>query len=240
MIAFDVDLSNNLSGSTSLNVSCKALIILQNCNTKYTIERSETKFKQDSLARAKKDSLNKDFMLRGFSVESSNTGIYYASMGVNGASSNSFLRCPNFVNELKSIPPDLVILSLGVNDVHGADFTKEKFKTNYDSLITLIKQVSPNAAILFTTTTDNYIRRKIANKCTALAQQAMFELMEKHNAGVYDTYAVMGGYKSIYKWYKAGLANKDKVHFNGRGYNLLAGLMFEAIDKSYKYNSKVK
>ena len=68
----------------------------------------------------------------------------------------------------------------------------------------------------------------------------MFDLMEKHKAAVYDLYAVMGGYKSIYKWYKAGLAAQDKVHFNGRGYKLLAGLMFDAIDRSYQYNSKVK
>jgi lysophospholipase L1-like esterase len=63
--------------------------------------------------------------------------------------------------------------------------------------------------------------------------------MNKHNAAVYDLYSVMGGYKSIYKWYKAGLAAKDKVHFNGRGYTILANLMFDAINRSYKCNSKV-
>ena len=68
----------------------------------------------------------------------------------------------------------------------------------------------------------------------------MFELMEKHHASVYDLYAVMGGYKSIYKWQKAGLAAKDKVHFNGKGYHILATLMFDAIDRSYRYNSKIK
>jgi hypothetical protein len=30
------------------------------------------------------------------------------------------------------------------------------------------------------------------------------------------------------------------VHFNGRGYNILANLMFDAINRSYKYNSKIK
>jgi len=68
----------------------------------------------------------------------------------------------------------------------------------------------------------------------------MFELMEKHKAAVYDLYAVMGGYKSIYKWQKAGLAAKDKVHFNGRGYSILANMMFDAINRSYKYNSKIQ
>jgi lysophospholipase L1-like esterase len=188
----------------------------------------------------RKDSIIPDFMLRGFSIENSNPGFYYASIGVNGASTSSYLRCQEFVNELSGIPPDLVIFSLGVNDTHDTNFSKQQFSTNYDSLISLIKIASPNCTFLFTTVTDNYMNRKTPNKRPIKAQEAMYELMEKHNAAVYDLYAVMGGYKSIYKWYKAGLAAKDKVHFNGRGYTLLSNLMFDAIYRSYMYNSKVK
>jgi lysophospholipase L1-like esterase len=188
----------------------------------------------------RKDTNSKDFMLRGFSIENNNPGFYYAAIGVNGASTSSYLRCQDFVNELENIPPDLVIFSLGVNDTHSTSFSKENFIANYDSLVSLVKTVSPKCAILFTTVTDNYMTRKIANKRPIKAEEAMFELMEKHHASVYDLYAVMGGYKSIYKWQKAGLAAKDKVHFNGRGYKLLADLMFEAIIRSYNYNSKVK
>ena len=188
----------------------------------------------------RKDTISKDFMLRGFSTESTKPGFYYAGIGVNGASTSSYLRCQNFVNELENIPPDLVIFSLGVNDTHSKGFTKEEFMTNYDSLITLVKSISPDCAILFSTVTDNYMTRRTANKRPIQAEAAMFELMEKHHAAVYDLYAVMGGYKSIYKWYKAGLAAKDKVHFNGKGYTIIANLMFDAIYRSYKYNSKIK
>jgi len=179
-------------------------------------------------------------MLKGFSIENSNPGFYYAAIGVNGASTASYLRCQSFVNELTTIPPDLVIFSLGVNDTHDMNFSKDRFIANYDSLITLVKQASPNCTFLFNTTTDNFIRRKTANKRPIKAQEAAYELMQKHNGAVYDLYAVMGGYKSIYKWYKAGLASKDRVHFNGRGYRILATLMFDAINRSYKYNSKLK
>ena len=188
----------------------------------------------------RKDTNYKDFMLRGFSIENSNPGFYYASIGVNGASTSSYLRCQNFVNELENLPPDLVIFSLGVNDTHSTGFSKEEFMTNYDSLITLVRSISPDCAILFSTVTDNYMTRRTANKRPIQAEAAMFELMEKHHACVYDLYAVMGGYKSIYKWYKAGLAAKDKVHFNGKGYTIIATLMFDAIHRSYKYNSKIK
>jgi lysophospholipase L1-like esterase len=186
------------------------------------------------------DTLRKDFMLHGFSLDNSNPGFYYAAFGVNGATSHSYLKCDLLETQLGTIKPDLVIFSLGVNDTQGKDFTKEEYINNYDSLITLVRKVSPGCAIIMTTTTDNYIRRKTANKRPVKAQEAMFEMMEDHNAVVWDLYGIMGGYKSIYKWYKAGLAAKDKVHFNGRGYNVVGQLMFDAINKSYKYNTKVK
>ena len=206
----------------------------------YTEYHFETYIDSVNFNLVRKDTIIKDFMLRGFSVENSNPGFYYASIGVNGASTSSYLKCQEFVNELTGIPPDLVIFSLGVNDTHDSNFSKQKFIENYDSLISLIKVASPNCTFLFTTVTDNYMNRKTANKRPIKAQEAMFELMEKHQCAVYDLYGVMGGYKSIYKWYKAGLAAKDKVHFNGRGYNILANLMFDAINRSYKYNSKIK
>lgn len=188
----------------------------------------------------KRDTLHPDFMLRGMSAENSEPGFYYAAMGVNGAASGSFLRCPQFVNELKSIPPDLVIFTLGVNDTHDVNFSKQAFINKYDSLVANIKKVSPDCAFLFVTTTDNYMNRKTANKRPIKAAEAAYELAEKHKGAVYDLYAVMGGYKSIYKWYKAGLAAKDKVHFNARGYRLLANMMYQAIDRSYQYNTKIK
>lgn len=196
----------------------------------------------DSLnfAVIRRDTLRKDFMLRGISAENSEPGFYYASMGVNGAASGSFLRCPEFVNELKSIPPDLVIFTLGVNDTHDVNFSKQAFMNKYDSLVANIKKVSPNCAFLFVTTTDNYLNRKTANKRPIKAAEAAYELAEKHKGAVYDLYGVMGGYKSISKWYKAGLAARDKVHFNARGYRLLANMMYQAIDRSYQYNTKIK
>jgi lysophospholipase L1-like esterase len=206
----------------------------------YTEFTFETFIDSLNFVTIRKDTLHKDFVLRGFSVENSKPGFYYASMGVNGAASGSFLRCTEFVNDLKSIPPDLVIFTLGVNDTHDANFTKSAFIAKHDSLIAQIKKASPNCAFLFVTTTDNYLTRKMSNKRPIKAAEAAYELMEKHKGAVYDLYAVMGGYRSIYKWYRAGLAAKDKVHFNSRGYKLFAGWMWEAIDRSYKYNTKVK
>lgn len=216
------------------------------CSRTDSVEKGFTKFVFDDFIDSvnfilwRKDTLRKDFMLYGFSLENSKPGFYYASFGVNGASSSSYLKCNLFADQLNTIKPDLVIFSLGVNDTQGKDFSKADYIENYDSLITAVRAVAPDCAILLTTTSDNYIRRKTANKRPITAQDAMFEMMEKHKTSVWDLYAIMGGYKSIYKWYRVGLASKDKVHFSPRGYQILGQMMFDAIDKSYKANSKLK
>lgn len=185
------------------------------------------------------DTIQRDFSLYGFSLEDrTSSGFYLAALGVNGAASHSFLRCNYFVPQLKTIQPDLVVISLGVNDVQGKDFTKEEFIAHYDSLITMVRQASPNCAILLTTTTDNYIKRRTPNKRTELAGEALFEVMKQQQVGVWDMYEIMGGYKSISKWTKAGLAAKDRVHFSGKGYRILGTLMFEAVYRSYLINQK--
>lgn len=187
----------------------------------------------------RKDTLEKDFILYGFSLESNlANGIYLAALGANGASSESFLKCTFFSEQLKTVNPDLVIISLGVNDTQAKDFDKSEYIEHYDSLIRVLKQVNPNVAILLTTTTDNFIRRRTANKRTVKTKDAMFELMDKHNVAVWDLYSVMGGLKSMLKWQKVGLAAKDRVHFSPKGYIVLGKLMYDALNYSYHNNIK--
>jgi lysophospholipase L1-like esterase len=187
----------------------------------------------------RKDTLQKDFVIYGLSMENSLTsGFYLAGLGANGATSNSFLRCADLLPQLETLDGDLFILSLGVNDTQSKGFEKDDYIENYDTLITYIKKTNPNAAIILTTTTDNYIKRKTSNKRTITARDAMFDLMEKHNVAVWDLFSLMGGYRSMPLWVRAGLASKDKVHFTGKGYVLVGNLMYEAVNKSYNNNQK--
>jgi lysophospholipase L1-like esterase len=187
----------------------------------------------------KKDSIQQDFILYGFSIESNlANGFYLAALGANGAASGSLLKCTFFAEQLKTLYPDLVIISLGVNDTQAQNFEKVEYIEHYDSLIQRIKDVQPDVAILLTTTTDNFIRRRTSNKRTVKTKDAMFEQMEKHNVAVWDLYSVMGGLKSILKWQKAGLAARDRVHFSPKGYNVLGNLMYDALIKSYRNNVK--
>lgn len=182
------------------------------------------------------DTLYNPFVLSGIILENDFPGITYNSVGVNGASVPSYLKCENLERDLQLIKPDLVIFSIGINDASGDNFNPEVFKSNYNELIRRIKNVEPDCAILFTTNNDSYrrIRRRYyVNNNGPIAQKAFFELAEIHNAGVWDLFSIMGGLKSMAEWEKVGLANRDKIHFVSPGYRLMGDLIFNAFITEY-------
>lgn len=177
----------------------------------------------------KKDSTLSDFILDGISCENDSSGLYYAGFGVNGATSESFLKCALLLDQLKHLKVDLFILSFGVNDVRDKAFSKEKYIENYDRFIAILRQAHPESAILLTTISDNYIKKRQVNLRTRKGNEAMYEIMRKYQLAIWDLNAIMGGEKSMMKWYKAGLSAKDKIHFNKKGYFILGELMTKAI-----------
>ncbi len=181
----------------------------------------------------KADSSDRFFELYGLNLQTSNPGIYYHNLGINGAAVPSFNRCLLLEQQLSSIKPDLVILGLGINDAYGKNFDPVFYEHNYDTLISRIRKSNPDVAILFTTNNDSYLYRKHVNRNGEKVREAMINLAQNHDAAVWDMYTVMGGLNSIVKWEKAGLARADKVHFTGEGYVLLGDMLFEALMKSF-------
>ncbi len=188
-----------------------------------------------SLHVEKTDSLQNYFAIQGIKLENENPGLSYHSIGVNGASVPSYLRCNNFVEQLKTFPPDLVIFGIGINDAYmpSSSFKQREFEANYDTLITWIRNANPETSFLFLTNNDSYYRRKYANKNALKVKEAMLNLAERHDAAVWDLFEIMGGLNSVKSWQKAGLAKKDKIHFTPQGYILQADMMFEALKNGY-------
>ena len=184
---------------------------------------------------------NWKFSIMGLLPENNFNGITYHSMGVNGASLPSWLRCEKFEQQMTFVKPDLAIMAVGVNDanVTSGNFSKEIFKARYNQLLQKIYAANPNCAVIFITNNDCVVRvgrRSYGlNKNTALVQQAMHELAEEHNGAVWDLYEIMGGLGSISVWNEVGLANKDRVHFLVPGYNLLGDMLYNAIIYEWLY-----
>ena len=98
-----------------------------------------------SFSIVKKQNIESKFSLFGFCFDNNKHGISYHSIGVNGASVPSYLRCTNLENQLELMPPDLVIFSIGINDAYENDFSKESYTKNYDTLIQRIYSINPES-----------------------------------------------------------------------------------------------
>ena len=173
------------------------------------------------------------FTITGIFLDNTKNGITYHSIGVNGASVSSFLKCDYFVTDLHLLQPDLVIFGLGINDAAGNSFDTLEFVRNYLLLINKIEEVNPDCAFIFITNNDSFkkiSRSKYAvNKNGAIVQQQFYKLATMTGGAVWDQFEIMGGLKSMDKWKAAHLAKTDRIHFNNQGYNLLGDLFFNAF-----------
>ena len=186
----------------------------------------------------KHDSIS--FALHGIWPEHDGVGITYTGSGINGASVPSWLRAELFTEELGRLcPPDLVIFGIGINDANTstAKFNAEAFKENYRQLINNILSVNPNAAFLFITNNDCWLRvsrrRRVFNANGPVVEKAMMELAKEFDGAVFNQFRVMGGLGSSSKWVREGLMNRDHVHFLSAGYSLMADLIFNAFVQDY-------
>jgi lysophospholipase L1-like esterase len=179
------------------------------------------------------------FTLTGILAENNAPGITYTNVGINGAKVANYFEeiCPLFEKEMSYYKPDLVIFAIGINDANVEVFNDKQFRDEYDMLIKRIRKVSPKTAFIFETNNDSYrkIRKKkyVQHPNGEIARKAFFMLADKHKAGVWDKFSIMGGLGSMAKWEKADLAKKDKVHFKTAGYQLLGDMFYKALMQAY-------
>jgi lysophospholipase L1-like esterase len=177
----------------------------------------------------KTDSIQRYIEFYGMLIESDDPGIIYHNLGINGASTSSFLSSARLELELPSLKPDLMIFGLGINDAHSREFNNIAFENRYQELCNRVLKANPEAAIIFITNNDSYLSKRNVNRNGARVQESMYLLATKNKMAVWDLYEVMGGVNSVLKWQIENLAQNDKIHFTHKGYILLGDLLFDAI-----------
>lgn len=174
----------------------------------------------------------KYFELYGIILDDDETPVNYHTIGVNGATALSYLKCDYFSEHLKLINPDYIIISLGTNEAYDKNFIGIQHRYEFADLIHQIKGVLPNTLILVTTPNDHLKERSIPNPNTEIVRKNIIGISREQHLFVWDFYDVMGGEGSINYWYEKGLTADDRLHFKKRGYEIQAGLFFDAFLKT--------
>lgn len=161
-------------------------------------------------------------------------GIRYHSVGVNGAATHSYLKAVRFADQLRELPPDLVVFGLGINDAHKArgDFDTLAFERRYDSLVDAVRSVQPTAEFIWLTNNDA-LYQGATNPHGIAVQRIMYRLAAKHDGAVFDFYRLMGGYGSVRRWMANQWARPDGIHLSQAGYEAEAEWFAQAFVKSY-------
>lgn len=190
------------------------------------LEKKATSF---SLSLASADTKN----FYGVSLENSNPGIIYHTIGVNGARYDQYNIASLFWKQLPALNADLYIISLGTNEAQAASFSEILFIKELTIFIEKLKQSSPGAAILITTAPDSYKSRRYYNTVLRSVNTAISNFCNRNKLPLWNLYQVTGGYKSAYGWSRRGLMSRDKVHFTAQGYRLQGALLLAALSKGY-------
>lgn len=169
------------------------------------------------------------FKLFGVELSNSNGRLMYSAAGVNGASLNSYLMSSNLLHGLSLINPDVVVVSLGTNDVYDTKFDSTLFERNLVNLVGQISITLPRAIIILTTPGDHLVKRTVRNPGLDKARLLVISVSQRMGCGVWDFHSVMGGEGSIKHWVQSGLAAPDAVHLTPQGYRLKGSLFFQSL-----------
>lgn len=180
----------------------------------------------------------KHFEIYGISIENTQSkGILYHSVGINGATMNSFLSQKLFEEQAKHLNVDLVIFDLSTNDLVKGSFNKKNIEHKLNQSIERIRNTAPNASIVIVGMQDSYLNNTNVENAYHYSN-FIKEFCRNKDVAFYDYFTVAGGRFAMKKWNEIGLAQNDLIHLTSKGYKLKGELLTNALLKSYmKYKS---
>ncbi len=178
-------------------------------------------------------------LIFGVSLES-NTGIAVDNIPLRGSSGIDFTKSdPTFIKDvLTLLNTKLIILQFGVNVVPNVVSSYKYYEDQLYKQLKLLQSAKPDASFIMVGVSDvstkrgvNYISSPNIIKIRDAQRNAAFR------AGIpfWDCFKAMGGENSMSAWVFANppLANKDFIHFTGRGAMLIAEMFYSAIISEY-------
>ncbi|MCM1293151.1 MAG: GDSL-type esterase/lipase family protein [Bacteroides sp.] len=203
-----------------------------------------------------------DLTLFGVSLSGQRPGVFYHTIGNNGATFSTYNRIGDMGAGILPLSPDLVIISLGTNEAFGK-VDKRQFKDSISRLVESIKKSNPNATLLLVTpmecqrsvyskvsvpvktrkrkkkrTRTKTVKSYKINSNISTVRDVIIEYAHQNHIAVYDWYNIAGGSHASEKWISAGLFSGDRVHHSLKGYKLQGELFYQALRDAFTRQSK--
>ena len=156
-------------------------------------------------------------------------GVVFNTVGVNGATYGDFLKYSLQMEQLNSIQPDLVMISLGTNESLSS-ITKEDFQKNISDLVSKFKEQNPNLPILLISPTDNRLKSHKIKEIVSWIEESS----QLNKVAFFNLYEATGGSGYFKKALNKKEANTDGVHFLRPGYEFQAEKIWTAISENFK------
>ena len=177
-----------------------------------------------------KTNANSGNVFYGFQfLKNVNKGVVFNTVGVNGATYGDFLKYSLQIEQLNSIQPDLVMISLGTNESLSS-ITKEDFQKNISNLVSKFKEQNPNLPILLISPTDNRLKSQKIKEIVSWIEESS----QIKKVAFFNLYEATGGSGYFKKALNKKEANTDGVHFLRPGYEFQAEKIWTAISENFK------
>ncbi|KAA3640473.1 MAG: LysM peptidoglycan-binding domain-containing protein [Bacteroidetes bacterium] len=173
-----------------------------------------------------------EMIFHGVSFENTtNPGMLYHAVGVNGASFYHYNKSAHFFDQIGALNADLIIISLGTNESLSSGFDAGVFSNQVDEFLTNISKVYPGVPVLLITNPEA-LKNNQTNPNTDKAAGVIRQKALDYECALWDLNLIMGD--SMDPWKKDGLARPDGIHFTEEGYELQGKLLYNALIKQYE------
>lgn len=174
----------------------------------------------------------------GVVLERDGPGVVVDSAGVPGLRAENLLLddADVLAAHLKHRQPDLVMLAYGTNEANHRGFDVGSYQALMSNVIAHARKGAPTASCLVLAPVDRTARKKGGGRESPPVLIDIVEAQRRaavaEGCAFWDTRAAMGGPGSIDAWVADGLALRDHIHLNQKGYARLAELLEGALLES--------
>ena len=178
-------------------------------------------------------SCSSDVNFFGVSLENGN-GVYVDNFPIRGNSGVAIDDIPrNILSDFqKMLNYKLIILNYGLNIASPEQTNYTWYRNKMIKVISNLKQVFPDAAILLVGVNDKAIKKGTKFITDPTVLQVLNEqkiITNQTGIAFWNSFEAMGGINSMNDWVNQNLALKDYSHFSDAGGKIIADLLTEAI-----------